>query len=171
MKFAFAFIFAVAASHFSGVLADGCNCAASDHACLTQCVQTTNTCINGCNGDNTCYANCIQNNWPGQVGASATPAPTASNSAATAAASSASAAISSISESVAAASSSITASATSAISSIVSQASSAASSIGSPAATTTASPPPNSGVDKRMPAASLMMGLALVAVAVIADTI
>lgn len=45
------------------------------HLCLTThsaLVQTANSCIQNCQGDTTCYSNCIQQNWPTSI------APTAS---------------------------------------------------------------------------------------------
>ncbi|CEP12634.1 hypothetical protein [Parasitella parasitica] len=111
-----------------------CTCDPSDSVCLQQCVSDGQGCIDKCVGDNTCYANCIQDFWPGQTEASSTVsdsiAPTASASASgSAAASSALASATTVVPSSAVVSGSSAVPSASILSSIQSAASSAASSV------------------------------------------
>ncbi|KAI7898535.1 uncharacterized protein BX663DRAFT_524477 [Cokeromyces recurvatus] len=49
-----------------------CTCDPNDNTCLQICVNTTQHCIEKCNGDNICYNTCIHNYWPGQESSSTT---------------------------------------------------------------------------------------------------
>ncbi|KAI9025190.1 hypothetical protein CLU79DRAFT_744467 [Phycomyces nitens] len=191
MKFTFALVVLALSTQVSRVVADGCNCDSSDGDCLTECVNTTNSCIDGCNGEVACYTSCIQDKWPGQtvpsitsaasaaatsaassavnsaISSEADPSASAASSASSAAAESVTSAISSISEASATAVSSIQGAQSSGVVSVASSASEALSSVNAAAtsaATATTNGEGESAGVRVLPA----LGLTAVSVAIAA---